>query len=234
MMLFFCRNLMIYMSPEARNQTLETMSRLLTEKGIFFCGHAERQTAIDWGFEAVNETGVFACRKRCRESARKETPDAAAKTQHRVPVDEREKEVPRKPLNLGEAPAPVPTEQPPGPQPSGGHEGPGKTADMFFKARTMADQGQLPEALELCRVFLSENPVHVEAHFIMGLIYEALDNVEKAEAFFNRAIYLNPDHAEALNHMAFIELGRGNNDKAQRLRQRAQRMGRGKITPDFK
>ena len=225
----FCRNLMIYMSPEARNQTLETMSRLLTEKGIFFCGHAERQTAIDWGFEAVNETGVFACRKRCRESRRKETPIVAAKTQYRAPVDERKEALPQKPLKRGEAPSPMPAAQPRGFHPSVGHGGPEKNTDVFLEARAMADQGQLPEALALCRVFLSENPVHVEAHFIMGLIYEALDKVERAEAFFNRAIYLNPEHVEALNHLAFIELERGNGDKAERLRQRAQRIGRGKM-----
>jgi chemotaxis protein methyltransferase WspC len=105
---------------------------------------------------------------------------------------------------------------------------------LFLKARAMADQGQLSEALELCGAFLDENPVHGDAHFLMGLIHEALHDVEMAEAFFNRAIYLNPEHAEALKHMAFIELQRGNNDGAQRLRQRAQRIGGGKTTPDFK
>ncbi|MBT3260556.1 MAG: tetratricopeptide repeat protein [Deltaproteobacteria bacterium] len=91
----------------------------------------------------------------------------------------------------------------------------------------MADQGQLPKALELCAVFLGENPVHVEAHFLMGLIHEALQNENKAEAFYNRAIYLNPEHVEALNHMAFIELQRGNNNSAERLRQRARDISRG-------
>ncbi|MBT3368769.1 MAG: tetratricopeptide repeat protein [Nitrospina sp.] len=88
----------------------------------------------------------------------------------------------------------------------------------------MADQGQLPKALELCEVFIGENPLHVEAHFLMGLIHEALHNENKAEAFYNRAIYLNPEHVEALNHLAFIELQRGNKNSAERLRQRAQRI----------
>ena len=59
----------------------------------------------------------------------------------------------------------------------------------------------------------------------MGLIHEALHNNHKAEAFFNKAIYLNPEHVEALNHLAFIESWRGNENGAERLRQRAQ--GRG-------
>jgi len=40
---------------------------------------------------------------------------------------------------------------------------------------------------------------------------------------------LNPEHVEALNHMAFIELQRGNKNGAERLRQRAQGISRGKM-----
>ncbi len=222
--IIFCRNLMIYMSPEARNQTLETMSRLLTDKGLFFCGHAERQTAVEWGFEAVNESGVFACRKRCRESGGKPASvDAAgSEIKRQVPLKEI-KAIPRLSLsvddlfkkstegkNLSNSATSLPT--------------PEKAFDLFLEARKMADQGQLPKALEICEVFLGENPVHAEAHFLMGLIYEALHDEAKAEAFFNRAIYLDPEHAEALNHMAFIELERGNNSGAERLRRRAQRI----------
>ena len=209
----FCRNLMIYMSPEARNQILETMSRLLAETGIFFCGHAERQTAIDWGFEAVNESGVFACRKGRRKSKRKGPS-----------VHEKKIKPIRKPLMPVEVLSGKSTEQQNRSRPGISAPKPDKAINLFLEAREMADQGQLPKALELCEVFIGENPVHVEAHFLMGLIHEALHNENKAEAFYNRAIYLNPEHVEALNHMAFIELHRGNNNSAERLRQRAQRI----------
>ena len=209
----FCRNLMIYMSPEARNQILETMSRLLAESGIFFCGHAERQTAIDWGFEAVNESGVFACRKGRRKSKRKGPS-----------VHEKKIKPIRKPLMPVDVLSGKSTEQQNRSRPGISAPKPDKAINLFLEAREMADQGQLPKALELCEVFIGENPVHVEAHFLMGLIHEALHNENKAEAFYNRAIYLNPEHVEALNHMAFIELHRGNNNSAERLRQRAQRI----------
>lgn len=209
----FCRNLMIYMSPEARNQILETMSRLLAETGIFFCGHAERQTAIDWGFEAVNESGVFACRKGRRKSKRKGPS-----------VHEKKIKPIRKALMPIEVLSGKSTEQQNQPKPGISAPKPDKAVNLFLEAREMADLGQLSKALELCEIFLGENPVHVEAHFLMGLIHEALHNENKAEAFYNRAIYLNPEHVEALNHMAFIELHRGNNNSAERLRQRAQRI----------
>jgi len=220
----FCRNLMIYMSSEARNQTLETMSRLLSETGIFFCGHAERQTAIDWGFEAVSETGVFACRKRCRESKGKDPSVDATRGQFKRQVHEKKIKPIRKPLMPVDVLSRKSTEQQNRSKPDISAPKPDMAADLFLEAREMADQGQLPEALELCAVFLGENPVHVEAHFLMGMIHEALHNKDKAEAFFNRAIYLNPEHVEALSHMAFIELQRGNKSGADRLRQRVQRI----------
>ncbi len=225
----FCRNLMIYMSPEARNQTLETMNRLLAETGIFFCGHAERQTAIDWGFEAVNETGVFACRKRCRESRRKGPSVDATRAQSKRQVHEKKIKPIRKPLMPVDVLSGKLTEQQNRSKPDMSTPKPDKAVNLFLEAREMADQGQLPKALELCAAFLGENPVHVEAHFLMGMIHEALHNENKAEAFFNRAIYLNPEHVEALNHLAFIESQRGNESGADRLRQRARGIRRGKM-----
>ena len=220
----FCRNLMIYMSPEARNQTLETISGLLAETGVFFCGHAERQTAIEWGFEAVQATGVFACRKRCRESKGK-SPSVAAK---KVPFKRQVQEKKIKPIKNPVMPVPFPTGKSSKPKSSSRVDAGVPTSredvHLFLEAREMADQGQLPKALELCRVFLDENPMHAEAHFLMGLIHEALHKNHKAEAFFNKAIYLNPEHVEALNHLAFIESQRGNENSAERLRQRAQRI----------
>ena len=220
----FCRNLMIYMSPEARNRILEAMSRLLAETGILFCGHAERQAAIDWGFDAVQETGVFACRKRCRKSGGQAPSVRSTRPTLNREIHEKKTKSIRKPM----APNDLLSTKAPGrqnqPKPASSVPPLEREVNLFLKARAMADQGELPAALELCEVFLGENPVHAEAHFLMGLIYEALDDEEKAEAFFNKAIYLNPDYFEALNHLAFIESHRGNESGADRLRQRAQRI----------
>jgi len=222
----FCRNLMIYMSPEARDRTLETMSRLLRETGVFFCGHAERQTAIDWGFEAVHETGVFACRKRCRESNPKSPSVPAKKVPFKQQVPEKKIEPIRKSVVPVHFPSGRPTEQPKPAGPEVGVPTSREKGDLFLEAREMADQGLLPKALELCRDFLGENPVHADAHFLMGLIHEALHNNDKAEDFFIKAIYLNPEHVEALNHLVFIESRRGNEEGAERLRRRAKRISR--------
>ncbi len=222
--IIFCRNLMIYMSPSARSQTLATMNRLLAPKGVLFCGHAERQTAIEWGFEAVNESGVFACRKGCGESKSppRGTEPKGLEFKPKAPLKKMGSI--REPSFGVDGPPKKPTRDGNPVNSVNMVPAPREAVDFFGEARKMADQGQLRQALQLCETFLIENPVHAEAHFLMGLIYEALHHEEKAEAFFNRAIYLNPEHVEALNHMAFIELQRGNKSGAERLRQRARRI----------
>ena len=220
----FCRNLMIYMSPAARNKTLETMSRLLDETGIFFCGHAERQAALDWGFDAVHETGVFACRKRCRESHGPAPSVRSTRPTLKGGIHKKKTKSILKPVAANDLLSTTAPEHPNRSEPTAPVPQSEDKADLFLKARALADQGALPKALELCEVFLGDNPVHAEAHFLMGLIYEALHNEAKAEAFFNKAVYLNPDHFEALNQLAFIESHRGNQRGAERLRQRARRV----------
>ncbi len=88
----------------------------------------------------------------------------------------------------------------------------------------MADQGELDKAFEMCEKCLRENAFHIQAYFLMGLIRHAQDEEERAEEFFNKAVYLDPNHHEALSHLAFIMEHRGEPRRAERLRGRAQRI----------
>jgi len=96
--------------------------------------------------------------------------------------------------------------------------------NLLDSARKFADQGDLYEALKICEKCLTENSFHIQAHFLMGLICHALDDEEQAEEYFNKAVYLDPNHYEALSHLAFIMEHRGDKNRADHLRQRAQRI----------
>jgi chemotaxis protein methyltransferase WspC len=222
--IIFCRNLLIYLSPRAKQRTLEVMDRLLTDSGILFLGHAEREAAVLWGLAGIPEFGVFACRKERRKKARALKPAVQPR-----PCRRRFEKVgkclqpthPGLPYSLGKAPETKIQERPPGHR---GHSA--GQRDLFDEAQRLADRGSLGAALDLCGNFLNDHPVHVEAHFLMGLVYEALDLAEKAEEFFNKAIYLNPDHSDALTHLSFIVENRGDPSQAAHLRERAQRASR--------
>jgi chemotaxis protein methyltransferase WspC len=231
--IIFCRNLLIYLSAEAKTRAFEILDRLLVRTGILFLGHAERQAAIEWGLAGIPEFGVFACRKERRKKG--DGPKPALPVQ--PPPCRRLFEKAGK--RLGE----LPGSRPPvivdeafdskvlSDHPDSGGSFESRT-DLFDEAQRLADQGALSSALELCETFLRENPVHVQAHFLMGLIFEALDNEERAEEFFNKAIYLNPEHYEALNHLSFIVEHRGDRKRASNLRRRAQRVSRKGEGPD--
>ena len=220
--ILFCRNLLIYLSSEAKRRIFEILNRLLATTGILFLGHAERQAAIEWGFAGIPEFGVFACRKERRK--RENRPEPAVNVRHQP--CQRMFEKAAKGLQA------LPRSQPPvtiedlEPKILSEHidsrESLEGQKDLFIEAQRLADQGSLLSALELCETFLRENPVHVQAHFLMGLIFEALDNEERAEEFFNKAIYLDPNHYESLNHLSFVVEHRGDKKRAARLRRRAQ------------
>ena len=99
-----------------------------------------------------------------------------------------------------------------------------KQMDLFDEAQRMADQGSLRSALKLCSEYLKQNPAHVRAHFLMGLLFEALDDTDKAENCFNKALYLEPKHSDALSHLSFIMEQKGEKDRALSLRKRAMKV----------
>lgn len=223
--IIFCRNLLIYLSSEAKRRVVEILDRLLMRSGVLFLGHAERQVAIEWKFAGIPEFGVFACRKERRKKDNKIKPVVHVQPQPCQRLFEkagkRLRAAPRSnpPVAIVETFKPkVLSEQI---DSKGSLEG---KKDVFNEAQRLADQGSLLSALELCETFLRENPVHVQAHFLMGLILEALDNEERAEEFFNKTIYLDPNHYESLNHLSFVVEHRGDKKRAAHLRRRAQRV----------
>ncbi len=223
--IIFCRNLLIYLSSEAKGRVFEILDQLLVKSGILFLGHAERQAAIEWGFAGIPEFGVFACRKERRKRENRSNPAVHVQPQ---PCQRLFEKVGKRLRALPRSHPPVPTDEASQPEVLSELIDSGRSTedqkDLFTEAQRLADQGSLLSALELCDTFLRENPVHVQAHFLMGLILEALDNEERAEEFFNKAIYLNPNHYESLNHLSFVVEDRGDKKRAAHLRRRAQRV----------
>ncbi|OQX02762.1 MAG: hypothetical protein BWK80_57170, partial [Desulfobacteraceae bacterium IS3] len=52
----------------------------------------------------------------------------------------------------------------------------------------------------------------------------AINDEVRAEEYFNKTVYLDPNHYEALSHLALILEHRGDMNGAVRLRQRVQRI----------
>lgn len=220
--IILCRNLLIYMSLSGKEATFRVIKRILTKDGLLFLGHAERQIALAHGFIFIHRPGVFACRKD-RRKANREQP-AASPGLHRPRQRVFEKAgkqllsaVPRSFTRTITVNAEMrPDEM--------GPESSENEALLFDRVQQLADEGSLPSACQLCQNFLNQNPTHIQANFLMGLIYEALNENNRAEEFFNKTIYLDPAHHNALTHLAFILEQQGDEDKAAHLRKRANRI----------
>ena len=96
-------------------------------------------------------------------------------------------------------------------------------ADLLLRARACADRGELAEAEQLCQQYLSSAAPDAAVFYLQGLINDARQDVDAAVQFYRKAIYLQPDHEEALLHLAGLLTALGDVAGALRLQQRAQR-----------
>ncbi|TYQ02630.1 UNVERIFIED_ORG: chemotaxis protein methyltransferase WspC [Zoogloea ramigera] len=107
-------------------------------------------------------------------------------------------------------------------KPAGPVPAPGR--DLLADARRLADLGQLKEAERDCRDHLAQQPESAEAYFILGLINELTNKHVQAQDYWKRCIYLQPDHYEALCHLALLADTNGDATTAAALKARAARI----------
>ena len=101
---------------------------------------------------------------------------------------------------------------------------PADDTDLLPEAGRLADEGDLSGALARCRAYLERTPTDPRAHFLAGMIHQTLGDETRAETHFERAVYLDPTHREALHHLAMAAERRGDRSRAERLRTRARRV----------
>jgi chemotaxis protein methyltransferase WspC len=202
----FCRNLLIYLVPEARQEVLNHLDRLLAGDGLLFAGHSEVVFFLQNGYVAAPYRRAFACRK-----APSATECPTGREADRLACQRaRPARLPRRVSSTGRANAPVVDKTAP--------------VSQLALARRLADQGSFDEAAELCGRVLLEGGENAAAHFLLGLIHEARDRLGAAEECFRRALYLEPDHRDALAHMSLLLERKGETGYAGALRERLRRL----------
>ena len=65
--------------------------------------------------------------------------------------------------------------------------------ELICLAEGHADAGRHGEALRLCGEALKKDPTYADAHFLMGLIYRAMGETDRASEEFRRVLLLRPD-----------------------------------------
>lgn len=210
----FCRNLLIYFDKPTTRAAIQNLSALLADDGMLLAGYAEVPSFCQNGFAPLQFRQAFALKK-------DSTPPAAVIQVAALPPARTLRSVPP-------APRPAPSRTPPAPAAARPRAVPVQQAavqtDLLAEARLLADRGQLREAGEKCHAHLARVPEAAEAYFMLGIINELAGKMDLADDYWRRCIYLQPDHYEALCHLALLAERNGNSTAASTLKARAARI----------
>ena len=224
----FCRNLLIYFDEPTTAAAIARLSAALSDDGMLLAGYAEVPSFVRHGFTPLPHRQAFALRKDikrpgaparaglpARRAARLQ-PDAAAlnaAASGREPAAAPPTTATARARATATAKAPSPALAP----------AEANDESLLAHARRLADAGKLVEADSACREFLAQQPESAEAWFVLGLLAEAASQPAEAETSLKRCLYLQPDHYEALCHLALLQEQGGNSSAAARLKARATR-----------
>ncbi len=229
----FCRNLLIYFDAPAKDRAFATLGRLTAEGGLLFLGHADRKDAPSGSsFAPLGDKGAFAYRKG--------PPSKAGETRSREPAwrSDRPKPEPGQasravaarpdPRPSGIAivgrPGPEPAEPVAAPRPPTAFD-PGRAIE---EATSLADSGRYGEASTLLQRAIAGGLADARAHFLLGMIRQATGERGQAEAQFLKAVYLDPQHDEALTALSLLARRKGDVAAEATYRRRADRVLRRK------
>jgi len=250
----FCRNLLIYFDKPTTAAAIDQLTKLLSDDGMLFAGYAEVPSFTRHGFVTLPYRQAFALRKQLERApdavlARFTAPAPASATpgvrarpaaSAAAPAS-----VPAPTLaSLAQAAAArQAVRQAMQPAPAHGHakadakigtqadtKAQAHTADpaaLLAQARKLADLGQNQQAAAACQACIDRAPesAHAaEAYFILGMLSEHAQQPAQAEQHWRRCIYLQPDHYNALCHLALLAEQNGNASGAAALKARAARI----------
>lgn len=214
----FCRNLLIYFDRPTQDRAIKILERLLRPQGVLFVAPSETGLLLSHDFISVNMPLAFAYRKPSVHSRRRTEIGTQAKRVSAIHRAARKPAATPKPIRTFLTKAASASESLPVPA---AQEEPKIAMDQ---AARLADQGRFVEAAKCCEEYLRKNGPSAHAFHLMGLVRDATGNHAEATDYYRKALYLDPDHHEALIHLAFLMEKEGSPAGAQALRERARRV----------
>lgn len=210
--IIFCRNVLIYFDGDTQQRAIGLVRRLLTAKGCVFVAPSEASLLLGSDFISVKVPLAFGFRK------------AAAAPQRAT------RDIPRPVKRRRAAPRMgVSALQPDrasvdklAPRPAQATNSPPSMEEI----RRIADRGQLAEAALHCEKHIRDGAVSPEVLHLLGLIRDATGNRPEAAEYYRKTLYLDPNHQEALVHLALLLDKQGDAAGAKVLNDRAGRLDR--------
>jgi chemotaxis protein methyltransferase CheR len=183
----FCRNVLMYFTPDHQRRVIAALYRCLVDGGYLVVNPAEANHSLFPMFEMENIRGVVLFHKTTGEtrvgSWMENTtlnPDPPLPAFMAVPV----LDAPPTESVICLAPAPILPVTPVAPL---------HREDILRLARVYANQGRLEEALAMCRDSIAIESMNPSVYFLCAMICDELDREEEAVAALGKVLYLDQD-----------------------------------------
>lgn len=217
----FCRNLLIYFDRETQDRALDRLEQLLAPDGLLLVGPAESALPMARGFASARLPMAFAFVRAPKEAAAsgpRATIDNVAKPLAAKPA------LPPNPVAAARPRASFgATAKPVAPAPAAA-AAPDRQALSLAAIERSANGGRLGEAREGALAHLQQFGPSAEAFYHLGLVHDAEGNLVEAIQNYRKAIYLKPEHREALAQLALLLQRQGDGAGAKALHNRLGRM----------
>ena len=212
--IIFCRNLLIYLTADARSRAEQVLDRLLAPDGILVLGAAE-PPILKGSWRPVASNAVFTLRRGTATTNRfpATLPPPASPPAASAGAGVRPSSVPPPPRSPDRTPAKEAVES---------H--PLSVDDVLREAGSLANAGRHAEALALCSQCQQTAGPSAQIVFLMSMLHQAVGELERAEACLQKTLYLDANHDEAFLSLANIASQRGDDRMAEQYRRSAARV----------
>jgi chemotaxis protein methyltransferase WspC len=232
----FCRNLLIYFDRETQKAAMEKLHRALKARGALFVGHAETSQVSRDLFVQLYSARSFGYVK-VSEAERRQT-KRALQVPDKIPEQWQSVFAQLANLSAGKAAEArkvdtaksktVKSYAKTAAVKSSSAADPVQPRISLISVERLANQGKYQEAIDLCLAFLKENPDSANGYYLLGLIRDLNGEAKEADSMLRKAIYLDPNHEQALVLAGLLAEKRGDIEAALSYRRRAKRVAQRK------
>ena len=210
----FCRNLFIYFDADTKNTAFRKINGSLKDKGLLLIGHAETSIIPNQHYQSCSTEHSFGFVK-CPTRTDKNIARASLRTNILKPNINKKRTTTHPDKNNTTYTTTNINQQ---------DTQLNETNHDYTTASTLADKGELDKALEIT-LSLCDKDKFADNYSLLGIIYNALSRTTEAEQAFRKALYLDPDHYEALIHLSLLLDKKGETHTSSLLKKRVVKTG---------
>ena len=217
----FCRNLLIYLTPQARERAERTLSSILAADGLLLLGAAE-PPILRGAWIPAGDASLFAVRRAVGRAA-----TAPVRPPQAPPARSASGIRTRKPATIPQADQAARQSRAAtdaASLPPVTRESCAALDRALEQAGALANQHRLSEAIAVCESHAKSCGPSPEIFFLEGMLHQSSGDLDRAEACFHKTLYLDPDHEEAALALVLVAGRRGDARMAEKYRESASRV----------